>query len=119
MTTVQIYVTVTIRHLAGYLVTTGNLLTAAVAGTINALDIGAENGTIYLNRLWAPAGLKGDIAEQTSGLPVSSLDALALTYVVRSISIGLAASPTGTNDVQIPFFAAAACVPANINLVVT
>lgn len=111
---VPIYVSITIKPFAGYVETTGNLISASIVAAINDLGIGTE---VYLARLWAPAGLTGDAATESSGLTQPALDALAATFVVRSITFGKSATPISSTDVVIPFYAAASCTAANVALV--
>jgi len=113
LTVVPIYVSITIKPFAGYVETTGNLIVSAMLAAINDLGIGTE---VYLARLWAPAGLTGDAATVSSGLTQPTLDALAATFVVRSITFGTSATPIYSTDVVIPFYAAASCVSANVTL---
>jgi uncharacterized phage protein gp47/JayE len=99
----EIFVTITIKALAGYVSTTGTALVASVAAFINSLSIGEES---YLNRLYGPANLN-------NALP------LAATYNVTSIVQGLASGSQSATDLPIAFNKQAQALVANITLVVT
>lgn len=81
--------TITLRALQGYVSTTGTLAAAVVAAYISTLAIGE---IVYLNRLWGPANLSGDIAVTTAALTQLQLDALSATYQVSSIVISRSAN---------------------------
>lgn len=112
---VQIYVAVNIQPLPGYLSTTGNMVTAAIATAINNLGPG---DAVYLDRLMAPADLAGTAAVSSSGLSQVALDTLSATYVVRSLQIGINPTALAPADILIPFYQAAVCSVPNIVLTV-
>lgn len=115
-TQVTVYAVVTIQPLAGYISTTGPLITAAVAAAIGQASIG---NTVYLNRLWAPANLSGDAALSVAGgLTQKQLDLLSASYNVTGIAIGTAPNPTGTTDLPIAFDQIPICPATNVSLVV-
>lgn len=107
-----IAVVVTVKALAGFVSSTGNLALRAVAQFISTLDIGEKS---YTGRLYSPANLNGDAALSVSGLKQSELDLLAKTFNVTSIT----QNGTGA-DVAIAFNRAAHCdYPGSITIVVT
>lgn len=98
---VQIYVSVTIQPLNGYVAQDGADLVAAIVDFINNLAIGQE---VYYNWIFGPANNYGNPE--------------GLTYVVTVLNIGTAPSPSGTANIAIPFNEAAACSAANVVLTV-
>ena len=115
LTTVPITLTINIKALTGYLSTTGDLVKASVAGFINALPIGE---TSYVNRLYAPANLRGDEALTATGYTQAALEALTETYNVTSI-LQSRTGPPAASDVAMAFYEAASCVVTDITIVVT
>jgi uncharacterized phage protein gp47/JayE len=115
LTTVPITLTINIKALTGYLSTTGDLVKASVAGFINALAIGE---TSYVNRLYAPANLRGDEALTATGYTQAALEALTETYNVTSI-LQSRTGPPAASDVAMAFYEAASCVVTDITIVVT
>jgi uncharacterized phage protein gp47/JayE len=76
---------ITIKALAGYVSTTGNLLISSLVRYVNDLGIGNK---VYYNKLWPAANLSGDAATAVTGLPQSQLDALAATYNITLLAPG-------------------------------
>lgn len=99
-TFIDIYVTVVIRPLVGYLNTTGNLIRAAVARFIQGMEIGE---TIFNSWLYAPARLSGDLAVEATGLDQLALDRLSVTYSIERILVGTAPNPTEEIDMPVDF----------------
>jgi uncharacterized phage protein gp47/JayE len=91
---VQIYVSITIRPLPGYVSQYAIDLATAVSDFINSIPIGDD---VFYNWLFAAAQLPGN-----------------LTYRVTSITVGISPGPTGQGDVAIAFNQAAVCSPANV-----
>jgi uncharacterized phage protein gp47/JayE len=114
-----VWIAIAIQPLPGYLDTTGALIIAAVAEYFSTLAIGED---VYVARLAAPADLQGMAAtaasETVTGAQMTQaqLDRLSATYVVRGIWIDIEPNPVSTNDVVIPFNAAASANPSNITL---
>lgn len=100
-TTVQIKVQVQVTALAGYTTGYDTLIKAAVAEAINALKIGAD---VILSKLYVPANLPG--TEEGS------------TYNIIDIQIAKVGDAFGTSNVAILFNEAAACLEANVTVVV-
>jgi uncharacterized phage protein gp47/JayE len=115
LTAVPITLTINIKALTGYLSTTGDMVKAAVAAFINTLSIGE---TCYLNRLYAPANLRGDEALAATGYTQAALEALSETYNVSSI-LQSRTGPPAASDVAMTFYEAASCVVTDITVVVT
>jgi len=109
----QIWCSITIQPFSGYVETTGTLVVAAVSAALNSLGIGAG---VYLSRLWAPAGLVGEAATQSSGLTQTQLDALASTFVVKDIQIGTS-QVVSPSDIPIAFYQAASSVTSSISVI--
>jgi uncharacterized phage protein gp47/JayE len=115
MSSIPVWVVITIQPLTGYLDTTGQLIIKSIVEYAASAPIGED---VYASRLAAPADLAGDAAMRASGLTQQQLDALSLQYVVRSIWLGTEVNPTSSADVVIPFNAAASVNASNITLVV-
>ncbi len=117
----QVYVSISLTALTGYVSATGTLLQAVVAAWLDALDIGED--VSYFD-LGAPIKLSGDVAVATANLTVpgitqAQLDVLAATYKVTGVTIGLAPTPVGVIDIPIAFNAAAGGTAANVALTVS
>lgn len=112
---VQISVTVTVHSINNYVSTTSTLIQQAVAAWINSLGIG---GTDYLNKLFAPASLSGDIAVAATGYTQAQLDAFASTYTITSITQAIGAGVQSAADIPITFSQMAYAAPSNIVVVV-
>jgi len=108
---VQIYVTITVVPLQGFLSSTGSLIAAAVSTYINGLGAGAP---VYPSKLASPANLEGSAAINSSGLTQAQLEALSATYIVQSILIGLSPSNQQQTPISMLFYQAAAGPVANI-----
>ena len=115
LTAVPLTLTINVKALTGYLSTTGDLVKASVAAFINTLAIGE---TSYVNRLYAPANLRGDEALTATGYSQASLETLTNTYNVTSI-LQSRTGPPAASDVTMAFYEAASCVVASITVVVT
>lgn len=107
----QVYVTVGITALTGYLSTTGDQIVAALVEYLSALDIGED---VQYMRLISVANLTGTAALKASGLTQAQLDALSATYELTSLEVGFSASPTGTADLTVAFNEAAMSQSSNI-----
>jgi hypothetical protein len=115
LTVVPITVVINLAKLAGYTTASEPLIKQAVAAFISNLDIGVIS---YLNRLYAPTNLSGDVAVDATGLTQEALDALAATYNVTSILQSRPSdAPPAVQNVPIAFNEAATCVIANITIV--
>jgi uncharacterized phage protein gp47/JayE len=101
LVTVPIFVAVTIQPLNGYVSQDAIDLANAIAAEINSLPIGGDVFWFWL------AG-----AAQQYG------SAEGQTYVVKSMFIGIAANPTLTNDIPIPFNEAASGSSDNVAVTV-
>lgn len=102
LTFTQIFVSLTIKALAGYTSAVGNNLIAALVNFINSLPIGNK---VYYNWLLA-------VAQQ---VPVSGDP----TYDITAFTTGTAPSPSGTTDIAIAFNMAAQTQTSQIVLTVT
>lgn len=101
---VQVWISVTIKTLNGYVSSTGDALVAALVEFVNTLPIGQK---LYYNWLFAPAQLDDDT------------NTLGQTYVVTSLFIGTAPSPSGQADIPVPFNEASATQTSQVILTVT
>jgi len=111
---VPLTVTVTVHSVNNYVATTSTLIQQAVAAWINSLGIG---GTSYLNKLFAPALLSGDIAVAATGYSQAQLDTFAASYTVTAIAQSRSGPPVAA-DVAIAFNELALCSAANVTVVV-
>jgi uncharacterized phage protein gp47/JayE len=109
----NIYISLTLHPLAGYVSSTGTLVINALVTHITALTIG---GTVYYSKLYGPANLQGQAAVTSSGLTQTQLNLLNSTYTITALTIGTAPSPVGTVDITIPFNAEANIVSSNVVL---
>lgn len=100
LTQVQIYVSITIKQLAGYASTTTTEIQNDIVNFINNLPIG---DTVRYNWVLAAAGL----IELPEGL----------TFYITALTMGTAPAPVGTVDIPIAFNQAA--VSQLLNVVVT
>jgi len=108
---VQIYVTITLVPLQGFLSATGNLIAAAVSTYIGGLGAGAG---VYPSKLASPANLEGSAAVTSSGLSQAQLEGLSATYIVQSILVGLATANMQQTPLSMLFYQAPTCPVANI-----
>lgn len=99
---IDIYVSINITALPGYVASTGQALIAAIVAFINELPIGFD---VYYDFIFGPATLYGS--------------PLGLTYKINALTIGFAPAPVGTADLPITFNEAAATVTAKVILTVT
>ena len=98
---VIVTVDITLAPLTGWSSSTANLVSAAVLAFLTSLSTGE---TDYLNRLYAPANLSGDIAMQATSLTQAQLDALSATYNVTAILQSRPSNaPPAAQDVPIAF----------------
>lgn len=100
-TTVDIYARVEIKALQGYTSAVGEEIRTAVAAYINEIEIGDP---VYLTRLFLPANLNGS--------------ADSATFDITDLQIGTSPGSLAPANVVIGFNAVAACVPANVEVVV-
>jgi len=98
---IDIYVSVSITPLAGYVASTGQALIAAIVNFINNLPIGQE---LFYLWLLGPATLYGS--------------PLGETYKISALTVGIAPAPVGTADIPIAFNEAANTVTAKVILTV-
>lgn len=96
-----IYFAVTIKALSGYVASTGLLIQQALSDFVNALDVGRD---VYAAQAQA----------------IASLQSLAVgkTFYVTDFRLGIAATPTGTANIVIPFNYAASGSVANVSITV-
>ena len=113
VTTVPVFVTVTLTPLAGYVSTTTTLIQQVVAALLNGLTIGTDS---YLSRLYNAANLSGDVATATSGLTQAQLDVLSATYNVTAIIQGTSSGGQSAADIAIAFNATATGVVTNVTV---
>jgi len=120
LTLQSISVTVTLTTFTGYVSSTDTLIKQAIAAWINSLGIGAN---VYLNKLFAPANLSGDIilqginAASNSSYTQAQLDVFASTYTVSSITQAITGNTQTAADIGILFNQMAYCSTANITVV--
>ncbi|CFR19442.1 baseplate J/gp47 family protein [Yersinia kristensenii] len=100
--TVWVYVKLEIKALQGYTSSIGNAIKNSIAEYINEIEIGEP---VRIKRLDLPAQLNGSIER--------------LTYDITRLEIGISPVALSESNIEIAFNDAAACVPDNINLVVT
>ncbi|WP_145538559.1 baseplate J/gp47 family protein [Yersinia kristensenii] len=100
--TVRVYVKLEIKALQGYTSSIGTAIKNSIAEYINEIEIGEP---VRIKRLDLPAQLNGGTER--------------LTYDVTQLVIGISPALLSENNIEIAFNDAAACVPDNINLVVT
>lgn len=100
LTTVTITVTITLRALSGYTATIGDYIQQAVAAFISNLAIGEYS---YVNRLFGPANLDGDVAVNATGQNQTQLDVFSATYNILSITQSRAGSPADTTVTGGPY----------------
>lgn len=98
---VNIYVSLSITPLQGWVSSTGAVIIAAIVAFINSLGIG---DTVYYNWLFGPASLYG------SGLE--------FTFKISALTIGIAPAPVGVADIPVAFNAAASTSTPNVVLTV-
>lgn len=113
MQTTQVYVAITVQALNGYSSLVGTNIVKALIYYINSLAIGEP---VYFNRLFAPANLTGDAAVLATGLSQAQLDLQAATFNITSLFISITPTPVTTNNIIIPFNAAAS---ATNNVILT
>lgn len=101
LSSVGIYVSATIKRLAGWQDSTTALIQAAIVNFINNLGIGDD---VYYNWMFGPACLYG------SGLE--------FTFQITALTIGTAPAPVGTSDITINFNQAATTIAADVVLTV-
>lgn len=122
LTEVPITMTVDVQELSGWTSSTIPLIKAALAAWLNGLSIGQKD---YLNKLWGPANLTGDVAFAAvnayltglgqSPLTQTQLDAIAATFNVTTILQCRASdAPPAAQDVPIAFNEAA---QGDVNLI--
>jgi uncharacterized phage protein gp47/JayE len=87
---IEIYISLTIKALPGYVATTGVLIIASIQAYLNALSIGQS---VY------PAN-----AQAVASLPGSGLES---TFYITALTLGTAPAPTGTTLIAIAFNQAA------------
>lgn len=107
MTQVHMFVDLTIRVSTLYSSTTTTYIQEALAAFISGLGNGVFS---LLNRLYGPANLDGDAATDATGVPQTTLDQLAKTYQILSLSQHRGSPPTNTTVTGGPYGAGAASV---------
>jgi len=100
---VNIFVSLTIKALTGYVSSTGLAIQNAIVSFINSLSIGQA---VRIN--WVNAAAQ-----------MISNPALGETFEVIALTQGFSASPVGTIDLAIPFNQQAVCLTVNVLLTVT
>ena len=98
---VQIYISLTIKTLTGYVAPTGALIIQAIVNYLNSLAIGQD---IYPSNAQGVASLIGSGFENT--------------FYITVLTLGIAPAPSGTSLIVIPFNQAAVC-SSNSNIVLT
>lgn len=98
----QVYFSVTIKALPGYVATTGVAIQDTLAAFVNGLGIGED---VYATQAQAVAALQGL--------------AIGKTFYLTDFRLGLAPAPVGVANLAIAFNAAAACAAGNVTLTVT
>lgn len=93
----QIYVTVEIQPLTGYVSTTEDEIKASLVAWLNSLSIGED---VYYSKLFGPASLNNSDLGQT--------------YDITELTVGTAPTPVGVVNIPIAFNEAAGAVLANI-----
>lgn len=116
LTTIRIYLAISLKALSGYLSTTADTIKAALAEFVSTQIIGDK---LYYGRLWGPANLSGSAAIAASGLTQAQLDALSATYDITAMTVGTSPSPAGTADIPVPFNQATVLAIADIDITVT
>lgn len=96
----RIFVSVSIKALQGFVASTSLLIQQALAFYVSTLPIG---GKVMYFKLGAPVNLEGLAAQTATGLIQSQLEALASTFEVTALTVGLAPAPGGTADIAIAF----------------
>jgi hypothetical protein len=94
---VQVYVSLTVKPLNGWLASTTTAISVAIIAYLNALAIGS---TVCYTSLFGPASLYG-----------SSLNG---TFEVTALTLGFTPTPLGTTDLVVNFNQAAASVAGNV-----
>jgi len=116
LSTIRIYVSITVKALPGFLSSTNDIIKAALAQFVSTQPIGEK---LYYGRLWAPANLSGSAAVSSSGLSQTQLDALSATYDITVLQVGTSSSPSGTSDIPVPFNQAVVLSVGDIAISVT
>lgn len=111
---VSITVEITVEPLAGWSTSTEALIQQSVAAFVSGLGIGVDD---YLNKLWAPANLSGDVATTATDMTQPQLDALSATYNVTSITQAIGAGPQEPADVDVLFNQAATATTSTVSVV--
>jgi hypothetical protein len=115
LTEVTITVQVNVTKLAGWNDSNSALIQEVVAAYLSALAIGQKS---YLNRLYAPATLNGDIATSTTGMTQTQLDLISATFNVTALLQSRPSdAPPAVQDVPIAFNEAAIATSANITVI--
>ena len=99
---VQIYFSITIKALSGYVATTATLIATTLTNFINALAIG---GDVYATQAEAAASLINL--------------GLGQTFYITVFNLGLSALPSGTGNITVAFNFAATCQASNVAITVT
>jgi len=99
---VNIYFSVTIKALAGYVSTTTADIISALTNYVTGLSIGES---VYISQVQAIASM--------IGLPEGQ------TFYITDFRLGTAPSPTGTSNIPIAYNQGANCAASNITVTVT
>lgn len=104
-------VTITMVALTGYVTTTEDAIKASVVAYLNGLGDGDIS---YLNRLWAPAELKGEDAVSATGKTQAQLSLLGKTFNITAIRQARGMDAPAAADIDFAFNEAPVCVPADV-----
>jgi len=106
----QIYVALTLTHLAGWNSATAALIQNVLVAAINGMAISQVNNvnvtvgpTVRYSKLYDAVNLSGDVAQAVSGLTQAQLDAISATYDVNTFYTGTAPAPTGVVNIVLSF----------------
>jgi uncharacterized phage protein gp47/JayE len=116
LTLVSIDITVNVTAISGYVSSTTDKIRAALAQYVNTLGTGDDS---YIGRLWGPADLQGQAAQDATGLTQAQLDVLSRSYKVTSITQGAHGGALSAADFVVAFNQAAFVDVANIVVNVT
>jgi uncharacterized phage protein gp47/JayE len=104
---------VSVTALAGFVTSTADKIKAALVQYINNLDIGEDS---YIGRLWGPADLQGQAAQDATGLLQGDLDVLSKTYKVTAVTQGAHGGALSAADFVVAFNQSAQTATANITV---
>lgn len=106
---------ITMTALAGYVTTTADAMKASVAAYLNGLGDGDIS---YLNRLWAPAELKGEDAVNATGLTQAQLSLLGKTFNITTIMQARKGDNPSAGNIAFAFNEASTCVVEDVTVTI-